>query len=147
MINKEEVGQKIFKLRKRKGITQEKLASLVNVTPQAISKWENGVALPDTYLLPTLANLFHVNIEELLCTESEYNKENQKTKRHRVLLSNIKYYPCTPPLVGCIKSSLDYIGIHVSTGWISAPYAFMLNINDEVSYMGPEYWSDNGCIL
>lgn len=38
MVSKDNVGRKIFELRKRKGITQEKLASLVNVTPQAISK-------------------------------------------------------------------------------------------------------------
>lgn len=138
------VGKKIFALRKKKGITQDNLAKLVNVTPQAISKWENGVTLPDTGLLPNLADLFHVSIEEVLCIKS-----TEKTKKQRgtnpVMLPGIKYYPCTPPLVGCIKSSLDYLGIHVSTGWISAPYAFMLNINDIVSFKGPEYWGDNGC--
>lgn len=144
MVDKMAVGKKIFELRKKKGITQDSLAKIINVTPQAISKWENGVTLPDTGLLPTLAELFHVSIEEVLCIHSTQNTKKQKGN-NSVILPGIKYHPCTPPLVGCIKSSLDYLGIHVSTGWISAPYAFMLNINEEVSFKGPEYWGDNGC--
>ncbi len=144
MVDKITVGQKIFALRKKKGITQDNLAKLVNVTPQAISKWENGITLPDTCLLPHLAELFCVSIEEILCINSMYKPIKQKENNH-IMLPGIKYHPCTPPLVGCVKSSLDYLGIHVSTGWISAPYAFMLNINEEVSFKGPEYWNDNGC--
>ena len=144
MIDKTLVGQRIFSLRKKAGITQDELAKLVNVTPQAISKWENGAALPDTCLLPVLSELFHVSIEELLCTNNEYTQAKHK-ESDPVLLPGFTYYPCTPSLVSCIKSSLDYLGIHVSTGWISAPYTFMLNINDEVSYKGPEFWNDNGC--
>lgn len=144
MVDKMIVGKKIFELRKKMGITQDSLSKLVNVTPQAISKWENGVTLPDTGLLPTLAELFDVSIEEILCIAANESSKKQK-ENNCVMLPGIKYYPCTPPLVGCIKSSLDYLGCHVSTGWISAPYAFMLNINDEVSFKGPEYWGDNGC--
>lgn len=144
MVDKTAVGRKIFELRKKKGITQDYLAKLVNITPQAISKWENGVTLPDTGLLPTLAELFRVSVDEVLCLHTNKHIDKQKGKE-AVMLPGIKYFPCTPPLVGCIKSSLDYIGIHVSTSWISAPYAFMLNINEEVSFKGPEYWGDNGC--
>lgn len=115
MVDKMAVGKKIFSLRKKKGITQDNLAKLVNVTPQAISKWENGVTLPDTGLLPTLAELFHVSIEEVLCINDMHNSKKQEGN-NKVMLPGIKYYPCTPPLVGCIKSSLDYLGIHVSTG-------------------------------
>lgn len=145
IVDKASVGKKLFTLRKKMGITQDNLARLVNVTPQAISKWENGVTLSDTCLLPTLSQLFFASIEELLCTNKESAFTNHKKEGNKVLLPGIKYHPCTPPLCGCIKSSLDYIGIHVSTGWISAPYAFMLNINAEVSFMGPEFWNDNGC--
>lgn len=145
MVDKIRVGQKIFVLRKKMGITQDNLATLVNVTPQAISKWENGVTLPDTCLLPILSELFHVRIEELLCVNSESSFINQDKENKKVLLPGIIYYPGTPSLVSCIKSSLNYLGIHVSLGWISAPYAFMLNINEEVSFKGPEFWNDNGC--
>lgn len=39
------VGENIYTLRKNRGLTQEKLAELVNVSFQAVSKWENGVSL------------------------------------------------------------------------------------------------------
>ncbi|WP_372997169.1 helix-turn-helix transcriptional regulator [Lutispora sp.] len=145
MVNKVKVGKKIYALRKKMGITQENLAKMVNVTPQAISKWENGIALPDTCLLPVLSQLFHIGVEELLCISSESNLINKDETNNRVLLPGIVYYPSTPSLVSCIRSCLSYLGIHVSLGWISAPYAFMLNINDEVSFKGPEFWNDNGC--
>lgn len=144
MVDKMDVGKKIFSLRKKMGITQDSLAKLVNVTPQAISKWENGVTLPDIGLLPTLAELFHVSIEDVLCIQGMKSSKKKKGN-NLVMLPGIKYHPCTPPLVGCIKSSLDYLGIHVSTGWLSAPYAFMLNISEDVSFKGPECWGDNGC--
>lgn len=144
MVDKEAVGTKIYTLRKKKGITQEVLSKLINVTPQAISKWENGQTLPDTGLLPSLAELFCVSLEEILCVSENSNHSIHK-RDNRIMLPGIKYFTCTPPLVGCIKSCLDYLGIHVSTNWVSAPYAFMLNINEEVSFKGPENWGDNGC--
>ncbi len=145
MVDKAKVGQKIFALRKRMGITQDGLSKLMNVTPQAISKWENGAALPDTGLLPVLAQLFHVGMEELLCIHASNNDAHEQSENKKVMLPGIQYDPGTPSLVSCIRSSLNYIGIHVSLGWISAPYAFMLNINDRVSFMGPDFWNDNGC--
>ncbi len=84
--NDSELGRRIALLRKEKGYTQEKVGDLLKVTPQAISKWEQGNALPDTLLLPPLARLFGVSIDYLLTGESlagkagaydgEYRKEN-----------------------------------------------------------------------
>lgn len=62
----ERIGKKIVFLRKEHGYTQEQLAELVQVSPQAVSKWENGKALPDTALLPTLAKTLHTSIDNLL---------------------------------------------------------------------------------
>ena len=96
-------------------------------------------------LLPVLAQLFHIGMEELLCIHDSNQAVHENTENKKVMLPGIQYYPGTPSLVSCIQSSLSYIGIHVSLGWISAPYAFMLNINDRVSFMGPDFWNDNGC--
>lgn len=62
----ERIGEKIVFLRKEHGYTQEQLAELVQVSPQAVSKWENGKALPDTALLPALAKTLHTSIDNLL---------------------------------------------------------------------------------
>lgn len=66
MLDGNSIGQRIAFLRKERGYTQDKMSMLLNVTPQAISKWENGNALPDTALLPLLAKVLEVSIDKLL---------------------------------------------------------------------------------
>lgn len=59
------IGKKIAELRKAQGMTQDELAEALNVSPQAVSKWENDLSCPDISLLPKLADLFNVSIDEL----------------------------------------------------------------------------------
>ena len=66
MEQKETLGKRIAQLRKEKGMTQEQLAEKVGVSAQAVSKWENDVSCPDITLLPLLADLFGVSVDELL---------------------------------------------------------------------------------
>ncbi len=54
------LGNNIKKYRKEKYMTQEALAEYLGVSPQAISRWENGTTYPDMELIPALANLFGV---------------------------------------------------------------------------------------
>ena len=63
---KETMGKRISDLRKQKGMTQEQLAQLVGVTPQAVSKWENDLSCPDISILPQLAEALGVTTDELL---------------------------------------------------------------------------------
>lgn len=58
-------GKKIRELRLQKTVTQEQLAAHLNLSPQAVSKWENGLTLPDIQLLPELSVYFGVTIDEL----------------------------------------------------------------------------------
>jgi transcriptional regulator with XRE-family HTH domain len=143
MVDKVLVGRKIFILRKKIGITQDHLAKIIHLTPQAISRWENGLALPDANQLPFLAELFQVSIEELLCIKP-HQKIIDHAEESPVLLPGILNYSDVPSLSCCIKSSLDYLGKHVSMGWISAPYAFMLSIDKNVSARGTNSWNDSG---
>ena len=59
-------GEKLFKLRKDRGLSQEALAEQVNTTRQAISKWENNQGFPETEKLMLLSNIFEVSIDYLL---------------------------------------------------------------------------------
>lgn len=61
----ESIGRIIAAKRKEKGLTQEGLASLLQITPQAISKWENGVGLPDVTLIPRIATALQISVDEL----------------------------------------------------------------------------------
>ncbi len=60
------IGKRIMNLRKGRGYTQEKLAELLQISPQAVSKWENGHALPETALLPGLAKALDTSIDFIL---------------------------------------------------------------------------------
>lgn len=63
------IGKNIKKLREDTKVTQEQLAVALNISFQAVSKWENGIAVPDTMMLPQLADYFHVTIDDLFKTE------------------------------------------------------------------------------
>ena len=60
------IHEQIAFLRKQKGLTQEEVAKALGVTNQAVSKWESGQCCPDIQLLPGLAKLFEVTVDELL---------------------------------------------------------------------------------
>ena len=66
----ETLGQRIGLLRRQKGIKQDEIAEILNVTPQAVSKWENDQTCPDIGLLPQLANLLGITVDELLTGKS-----------------------------------------------------------------------------
>jgi len=59
------LSENIYALRKKMGLTQESLADKLGVTFQAVSKWENGQSSPDMVLLPQIADIFGVHIDEL----------------------------------------------------------------------------------
>lgn len=62
----ETLGLRIGMLRRQNGLKQDEIAEMLNVTPQAVSKWENDQTCPDISLLPQLANLLGVTVDELL---------------------------------------------------------------------------------
>lgn len=68
---KETLGQRIARLRKEKGLTQEELAVKVDVSAQAVSKWENDISCPDIMLLPKLSAILGVSVDHLLGNEPE----------------------------------------------------------------------------
>ena len=72
-------AQKLQKRRKEVGFSQEQLAFELNVSRQAVSKWESGQAIPESDKLPALSDLFHVTIDYLL-RPSEIDELSIKTE-------------------------------------------------------------------
>ena len=66
MIDHYKIGNRIALLRKEKGLTGERFAEQLGVSPQAVSKWENGKCLPETALLPSIAALLGTSIDSIL---------------------------------------------------------------------------------
>lgn len=73
------MGEIIGALRKEKGMTQKELADMLNITDKAVSKWERDLACPDTQLLPKLADILGVSLEELMNAKSAPAGEPKKT--------------------------------------------------------------------
>ena len=69
MIDNRAVGKTIATLRQNRNMTQQQLAATLNVSHQAVSKWENGAALPDVQTLMDLTHLFGITMEQLLSGE------------------------------------------------------------------------------
>lgn len=59
------IGQKIKAKRRERDLTQEELATILGVTKAAVSKWENGESYPDITMLPQIAQLFRITMDEL----------------------------------------------------------------------------------
>ncbi len=60
------LGRNIKEFRKNRGLTQEELANLLNITPQAVSKWESEAGLPDVSMIIPLAQILNVSTDALL---------------------------------------------------------------------------------
>ena len=65
------LSEKLYRLRKNSGLSQEQLAEKLNVSRQAISKWESGTAVPESEKLVTISNYFGVSVDYLLKDEEE----------------------------------------------------------------------------
>ena len=70
-----EIGKRIKEMRQKRGITQDAMAQHFGLTPQAISKWERGVATPDIALLPDISAYFGVTIDELFSLSDDTRME------------------------------------------------------------------------
>ena len=59
------IGYHIRRLRRLRGMTQRQMAERLRISMQAVSKWERGLGYPDVTLLPLIADLFCVSLDEL----------------------------------------------------------------------------------
>lgn len=80
----ETLGRRIARLRLAKTATQERLAKELNVSPQAVSKWENDINYPDISLLPDLARFLGVSVDELLSGASASTQETAAVQGNAV---------------------------------------------------------------
>lgn len=82
------LGKNISELRKKNNLTQEELANMLGVSPQAVSKWENDAACPDIALLPKIAEIFGVTIDELMNEQGSIHSQkavNSKMQTKRII--------------------------------------------------------------
>lgn len=122
-----QIGKNIKRLRIEQNITQEKLAEYLNVAYQTVSKWENGISLPSVLMLPSIANIFGVSIDELY--DLEKKAQSEKIKRYKVEYERL----CND---GDNKGRVSLMRKAVAE--FPKNYEFMLNLARSL------YWADFG---
>jgi len=88
-MKEEKICETIRELRARRGITQEVLAQALDVSIQAVSKWETGNSLPDILLLPRIADFFEISLDALFFgpENSDPASVAEKPQKDRAFLS------------------------------------------------------------
>ena len=79
------IGKFISEKRKELGITQSELAEKLNITDRAISKWENGVCMPDVGTIPELCEILNITINDLFSGEVVDMKNSEKRLEENLL--------------------------------------------------------------
>lgn len=116
------IGNRIKQLRKENGLTQEKLAELLGISFQAVSKWENNIALPDITLVPQLARIFGVSTDELFAynlqeiendikhyADLSYKfRESDPEKARKILEEGLNKYPENCVLLNNLLYAINY---------------------------------------
>ena len=92
----------IARYRKERKFTQETLANKLNITFQAVSKWETGQSMPDIATLPKLAAVLGVSVDKLL-GYAAYNNESYYEKVYKSTLKSGEYYWGVKPSFMCLK--------------------------------------------
>ena len=83
------IGKFIADCRKQKNLTQMQLAEKIGITDKAISKWERGIAMPDSSIMLELCDILGISVNELLSGE-KINMKNNEQKNEQLLLEMAK---------------------------------------------------------
>ncbi len=88
-MNQIKIGKFIADCRKKVNLTQMQLAEKLGITDKAVSKWERGIAMPDTSIMLELCDILHISVNELLCGE-KISMENNNQKNEELMLAMAK---------------------------------------------------------
>ena len=88
-MNQIKIGRFIAECRKKGNLTQMQLAEKLGITDKAVSKWERGVAMPDTSIMLELCDILGISVNELLSGERN-SMENNNQKNEQLLLEMAK---------------------------------------------------------
>ena len=88
-MDQKKIGQFIAQRRKQNELTQMQLAEKLNITDKAVSKWERGIAMPDTSIMLELCDILGISVNELLSGE-KIDMENNNQKNEQLLLELAK---------------------------------------------------------
>ena len=107
-----EFGNRLYELRKQKGLSQEELASRIDVSRQTISKWEIGDTIPDMDKLIALGEVFEISLDELVkgdTPESDKASEFTNVLENKVLTENNKKKAKTGIIIAAVALGIALV--------------------------------------
>ena len=127
------IGNKIRELRKKKGITQEALASVLSVSPQAVSKWESGLTYPDMEMIPIIAGYFEVSMDILF----DYDVREMKAKINKIIdEARMYFFDDAPKYIEIIQNALqEYPGNEELFMALLNEYEYILRDKGDTSHL------------
>ena len=130
-MDQKKIGSLLKELRKEKRLTQEQLAEHFNVSTRSVSRWENGINMPELSLLIELADFYNVDIREIIDGERKSEQMNEKLKETVIkvtdytetnnarLLKRVRIIGITGVITILIAMVMDAGGLAVSPFWES----------------------------
>ena len=106
-----EFNNKLYELRKQKGLSQEELANRLNVSRQTVSKWEVGESSPDMEKLVAISELFDISLDELVLDKAVKKEEASEQIVKSELYNDIKEHVLTEDNKKKAKKGLKIAGI------------------------------------
>lgn len=106
-----EFNNKLYELRKQKGLSQEELANRLNVSRQTVSKWEVGESSPDMEKLVAISELFDISLDELVLDKAVKKEEASEHVVKSEFYSDIKRHVLTEDNKKKAKKGLKIAGI------------------------------------
>ena len=79
-----ELGERLKELRLQRGFTQEQAGQILGVSAQVVSKWERGLTQPDVQMMPRIAVLYRISLDELYNMDAYYTKQHIEDYRERL---------------------------------------------------------------
>lgn len=118
MFDQYEFGKRLKEFRVKRNLTQRETALKIGVSEQAISKWENGICLPDVYNLKLLANVLRTSVDCLLDVENENSEKVVETikvggaifelvEKPKTVLAGKILYARDFPDIDCFHAAID----------------------------------------
>lgn len=129
-MDQKKTGNLLKKLRSEKGLTQEQLAEILNVSNRTVSRWETGSNMPDISLLVEIADFYDISIPEIINGERKSEKMNEEVKEVKevaktmsdyaraekeAIVKNIRIISVMGLVAFVVHALLDATGLHLKS--------------------------------
>ena len=131
------IGERLYNLRKEKGISQEALANELNVSRQSVSKWETGESTPDFDKIIPLCEFYGITSDELLSGKKDIvaaKEEKVKNNFARNIAISVGLYICSLVAIILFGASLDQPIIGVCIFFLIIAFATTIIVYSAIKY-------------